>query len=132
MAILLTIYSHSSNCCSNHLPEQHLWYADFSKAFSRLSSSGNYKRTQQGALAVLILYLYKYNVVYATIISTGSYVHAFTSCSITHPLCFYLKTTMLCPCALTSYSLISITMCAPCVYHEKPLFLNIIPNPNSF
>ena len=53
-------------CCSNHLLERHLWYTDFSKALSRLSSSGDYKRTQQEALAVLLLYLYKYNVVHAT------------------------------------------------------------------
>ena len=33
-------------CCSNHSPEQHLWYAAFSKALSRLSSSGDYKRTR--------------------------------------------------------------------------------------
>ena len=46
--------------------------------------------------------------------------------------CVFLKTTMLSTCTLTSYSLISITMCAPCVHHEEPLSLDIIPNPNSF
>ena len=52
-------------CCSNHSPEWHLWYADFSKALNRLSSSGDYKRTQQGALAALLSYLYKLQVVHA-------------------------------------------------------------------
>ena len=54
--------------------------------------------------------------------------HASTS----RPPCLYLKATMPCPCALTSYSLISVTMCVPCVHHEEPLFLDVIPNPNSF
>jgi len=99
-------------CCSNHLPEWHLWYADFSKALSRVSSSGDYKRTWQGALAALLLYLYKYNVVCATTISTSpyAYVHTSTSCPIT-------KATMPYTCALMSYSLISTvyvcTMCTP-------------------
>jgi len=62
----ISSYPTASQCCSNHLPEWHLWYADFSKALSRLSSSGDYKRTPQGALATLLPYLYKYNVVYAT------------------------------------------------------------------
>jgi len=53
------------------------------------------------------------------------------SCPITHPPCFYLKVTMLYPYALTSYSLISITMHAPCVHHEEPLSFNVISNPNS-
>ena len=119
-------------CCSNHSPEQHLQYANFSKALSRLSSSGDYKRTQQGALTALLLYLYKYNVVCATTISTGPYVHVSTSCSITHPPCFYFKAIIPCPCALTSYSLISITMYTPCVHYEKPLSLDVISNPNSF
>ena len=59
------------------------------------------------------------------------YNNMFTSCPITHPPCFYLKATMLCPYALISYSLISVTMCTPCVYYEELMFLNIIPNPNS-
>ena len=84
-------------CCSNHSPERHLWYADFSKALNRLFSSGNYKRTQQGALAALLLYLYKLHVVCATTISTGPYVHTSTSCPLT-------KATMPYTCALTSYS----------------------------
>jgi len=36
------------------------------KLFSRLSSSEDYKRTQQGALTTLLSYLYKLQVVYAT------------------------------------------------------------------
>ena len=66
---------------------------------------GDYKRTRQGALAALLLYLYKYKVVRAT---TLCLPHV-------HPPCFYLisyysstyvfhKATMLPTCALTSYS----------------------------
>ena len=62
-------------CCNNHLPERRLWYADFSKAFSRLSSSGDYKRTQQGALTALLPYLYKLQVVHATTMCL-SYVYS--------------------------------------------------------
>jgi len=54
------------------------------------------------------------------------------SCPITHPPCFYLKTTIPCPYALISYSIISVTMRAPCVHYEEPMFLDITPNPNSF
>jgi len=119
-------------CCSNHSPEWHSWYADFSKALSRLSSSGDYKRTQQGALTALLLYLYKYNVVRATTMCLPYVLllihHAFTS----RPPYLYLKATIPCPCALTSYSLISITMCAPCVHYEELLSLDVISNPNSF
>jgi len=51
----------------------------------------NYKRTRQGALAVLLLYLYKLHVVRATTISTGPYVHASSSCPITYPHVFSLR-----------------------------------------
>ena len=57
-----------ATCCSNHSPEWHLQFAYFSKVLSWLSNSGDYKRTQQGAFAILLLYLYKYNVVHATTI----------------------------------------------------------------
>ena len=82
---LFTLYY---TCCSNHLPEQHLWYADFSKVLSRLSSSGDYKRTRQGALAALLLYLYKLHVVYATTISIQPLSPCCYLMSITHPPCF--------------------------------------------
>ena len=52
--------------------------------------------------------------------------------SITHLLCIFLKTTMPCPCTLTSYSLISITMCIPCIYYEEHLSLDITSNPRLF
>jgi len=80
-----------TKCCSNHSPEQHSLFAYFSKALSRLSSSGDYKRTQQGALTVLLLYLYKLHVVRATTILTYPYVHASSSCPITHPHMFSLR-----------------------------------------
>ena len=55
-------------CCSNHSLEQHLQYAYFSKAHRRLFSSGDYKKTQQGVLTALLLFLYKLQIVYATTI----------------------------------------------------------------
>ena len=91
-----------------------------------------YKRTRQGALTILLLYLYKYSVVCATIIFTSPNVHASSSYPITHPPCFYLKATIPCLCALTSYSLISITIHTLCVHHEEPMSLDITPNPNSY
>ena len=80
-----------TNCCSNHSPERHLWYADFSKALSWLSSSGDYKKTRQGALAVLILYIYYRLLVHVITIITCPYVHASSSCLITHPHVFSLR-----------------------------------------
>jgi len=77
--------------CSNHSPERHSWFADFSKALSRLSSSGDYKRTRQGALTALLLYLYKLHVVCATTILTCPYVHASSSCPITYLHVFPLR-----------------------------------------
>ena len=81
---VLIITTRELSCCSNHSPEWHLWYAYFSKAHRRLSSSGDYKRTQQGALVTLLLYLYKLCVVCATTISTYPNVHTSSSYSITH------------------------------------------------
>ena len=43
-----------------------------------------------------------------------------------------ILTTMPCLCALTSYSLISVTMHVPCVYHEEPLSLDVTSNPRLF
>ena len=71
-------------------------------------------------------------MVCATTISTSPYVHASTSSPITHPPCFYFKATMPCPCALTSYSLISVTMHTPCIHYEKLLFLDVTSNLNSY
>ena len=94
---VLSYVQGGSVCCSNHLPEWHLWYADFSKALSRLSSSGDYKRTRQGALAILLLYLYKYKVVCATTMCLPHVLllihHASTSrppCHIHVPWCYTL------------------------------------------
>ena len=76
-----------------------------SKALSRLSSNewGNYKRTRQGALAALLLYLYNLQVVRATTISIWLLSPYLYLMSITHPPCIYLKATMLPTCALMSY-----------------------------
>ena len=75
-------------CCSNHSPEWHLWYVDFSKALSRLSSSGDYKRTRQGAFAALLLYLYKYNVVRATTMCLPHVLLLIYHASTSRPLCY--------------------------------------------
>ena len=73
------------NCCSNHSLKWHLQYAYFSKAHKRLSNSGDYKRTRQGALIALLLYLYKYNIVRATTICLSHILllihHAISICS---------------------------------------------------
>ena len=61
------------------------------KLSNGLSSSGNYKRTRQGAPAALLLYLYKLHVVRATTILTGPYVHALSLCPIIHPHVFSLR-----------------------------------------
>ena len=45
------------------------------KSFSRISS-GNYKRTQQGVFARLLLYLYKLHIVHATNNYSCPNVHA--------------------------------------------------------
>jgi len=79
------------DCYSNHSLEWHSWYTDFSKALRWLSSSGNYKRTWQGALTALLLYLYKYKVVHATTIIIYPYIHASSSCPITHLHVFFLR-----------------------------------------
>ena len=77
-----------------------------SKALSGLSSNewGNYKRTRQGALAALLLYLYKLQVVRATTICLP-HVHppCFYLMSYYSSTCVFLKATMLPTCALTSY-----------------------------
>ena len=51
----------------------------------------NYKRTRQGALAALLLYLYNLHVVRATTILTNPKVHASTSCLVTHPHVFSIR-----------------------------------------
>jgi len=63
------------------------------KLSNELSSKewGDYKRARQGALTVLLLYLYYYIVVRATTILTGPYVHASSSYPITHPHVFFLR-----------------------------------------
>ena len=67
--------------------------SQWAKLSNGLSSKewGNYKRTQQEALAVLLLYLYKLHVVHATTLLTGPYVHVSSSYPITHPHVFFLR-----------------------------------------
>jgi len=65
---------------------------------------GIYKRTRQGALAVLLLYIYYYIVVRATTMCLP-HVHppCFYLMSYYSSTCVFLKVTMLPTCALTSY-----------------------------
>jgi len=51
----------------------------------------NYKRTRQGALAILILYIYYRLLVCATTISIWPLSPCCYLMSITHPPCFYLN-----------------------------------------
>ena len=80
-------------------------------------------------------YLYKVSIVHAMT------VHCPTLMSITHLPCVFLKATMPCPCALTSYSLISIihvcTMYIPWGTHvpwrhPNPRLFLILLDPKSF
>jgi len=50
-----------------------------------------YKRTRQGALAALLLYLYKLHVVRTTTILTCPYIHVLFSYPITYPHVFSLR-----------------------------------------
>ena len=74
---------------------------------------GNYKRTWQGALTVLLLYLYKLHVVCATTILTCPYVHASSSCPITHPHVFSLRP----PCFLHVPWCHTFNLRCICAYH---------------
>ena len=84
-----------------------------SKLSNGLSSSGDYKRTQQGALAALLLYLYKLLVVYATTILTCPYVYASSSCPITHPHIFFLRP----PCFLHMPWCYTLNLHCTCAHH---------------
>jgi len=88
---------------------------------------GNYKRTQQGALTTLLLYIYYYIVVHATIIYLP---HVHPPCFLhvlwchtfnLHCICAHHVYTMRNPCPLTS--LLTLT--------PSRLFL-ILPDPKSF
>ena len=55
----------SIHCCGNHLSQRQM-ISQGVKLLVGLSSSGDYKRTQQGALATLLPYIYVYTIVCAT------------------------------------------------------------------
>jgi len=74
---------------------------------------GNYKRTWQGALAALLLYLYKLYMVRAITILTGPYVHASSSCPITHSHVFSLRP----PCFLHVLWHYTFNLRYTCTYH---------------
>ena len=70
------------------------------KLANGLSRSGDYKRTQQGALAAFIYYIYTWLLVRATTIS----IQPLSPCSVLmSSTCVFHKATMLPTCALTSY-----------------------------
>jgi len=74
---------------------------------------GIYKRTRQGALAVLILYIYYRLLVHATTIITCSYIHVSSSCLITHPHVFSLRP----PCFLHMPWRHTLNLRYTCAYH---------------
>ena len=76
------------------------------KLSNGLSSNewGNYKRTRQGALTAVLLYLYNLQVVCATTMCLPHvYPPYFYLMSYYSFTCVFLKATMLPTCALTSY-----------------------------
>ena len=74
---------------------------------------GNYKRTWQGALATLLLYIYYYIVVCAITIFIWPLSLCLYLMSITHPPYIYLKATI-CPDVIPLISAIHVyTMCIP-------------------
>ena len=93
---------------------------------------GNYKRTRQGALAALLLYLYKLHVVRATTICLP-HIHlpCFYLMSITHPHVFSIRP----PCFLHVPWRHTFNLCCICAYHvytmRNPCPLTLSPNPNS-
>ena len=80
--------------------------SQLAKLSNGLSSNewGNYKRTRQGALTTLLLYIYYYIVVHATTICLP-HVHLlyFYLMSYYSFTCVFLKATILPTCALMSY-----------------------------
>ena len=104
------------------------------KLSNGLSSNewGNYKRTRQGALAALLLYLYKLYVVRATTICL-SHVHlpCFYLMSITHPHVFSIRP--LCFLHVPWHHIFNLRCtCAHHVYTMRnPCPLTSSPNPNS-
>jgi len=74
---------------------------------------GNYKRTWQGALAALLLYLYNLHVVHATTILTDPKVHASTSC----PLLIHHASTLRPPCHIHVPWCHTFNLRCTCVHH---------------
>jgi len=76
--------------------------------------SGDYKRTRQGALAVLLLYIYYYIVVCATTMRLP-YVHlpCFYLMSITHPHVFSIRP----PCCIHVPWRHTFNFCCTCAHH---------------
>jgi len=98
------------------------------KLSNGLSSSGVYKRTWQGALAVLLLYLYKLHMVCATTICLPHVpLPYFYLSPITHPHVFSLRP--LCFPHVPWHHTFNLR--CTCAHHEEPMSLDIIPNPNS-
>ena len=93
---------------------------------------GNYKRTRQGALAALLLYLYNLQVVRATTMCLP-HVHppCFYLMSITHPHVFSIRP----PCFLHVPWHHTFNLRCTCAHHvytmRNPYPLTSSPNPNS-
>ena len=93
---------------------------------------GNYKRTRQGALAALLLYLYKYKVVHATTICFPHvHHHASTSCPLLILHVFSIRP----PCFLHVPWRHTFNLHCTCAHHvytmRNPCPLMSSPNPNS-
>ena len=92
---------------------------------------GNYKRTRQGALAALLLYLYNLQVVRATTISIWPLSPCCYFMSITHPHVFSIRP----PCFLHVPWRHTFNLRYTCAHHvytmRNPYPLTSSPNPNS-
>ena len=120
-------------CCSNHSSLKDKWsHNEQSFPMGYQVKSGDYKRTRQGALAALLLYLYKLHVVRATTICLP-HVHlpCFYLMSITHPHVFSIRL----PCFLHVPWRYTFNLRCTCAHHvytmRNPCPLSSSPNPNS-
>ena len=124
---ILSIVYHFQTCCSNHSPEWHSQYANFSKALQQTISQQGLQENSTRSPHYIIHYIYTWLLVCATTISIwplspciflmSSYLSYYLS------TCVFHRATILPTCALTlylhcfiSYVFISIihayTMCA--------------------
>ena len=121
------------SCCSNHSSLKDKWsHNEQSSPMGYQVKSGDYKRTRQGALAALLLYLYNLQVVCATTICLPHvYLPCFYLMSITHPHVFSIRP----PCFLHVPWHHTFNLRCTCAHHvytmRNPYSLTSSPNPNS-